>query len=258
MTFSSEELERYARHIVMRDIGGAGQQKLAKARVLVVGAGGLGGPALLYLAGAGVGTLGVADHDKVTASNLQRQILFSTAEIGHFKAECAAAALVRLNPHVTVTPHLFRVDETTAPGLIGQYDLVIDGSDNFSTRYAVSDACFAARRPLVTGALGIFDASITTIRAHETGSDGTPNPTYRCLFPKAPPPGTMPSCAEAGVLGALPGIAGSILALEAIREIVGFGSGLVGRLLHIDTREMRFYETRYAWDADNPLSGEGS
>jgi adenylyltransferase/sulfurtransferase len=253
---SADELERYARHIVLREVGGPGQAALGKARVLVVGAGGIGAPVLLYLAAAGVGTLGVVDDDTVALSNLQRQVIHATPDIGVAKVDSAAAAIRRLNPHVAVTPHGIRLTAKNALGIIASYDLVADGSDNFATRYLVSDACYFAGKPLVTAALGTFDATLTTIRAHERNADGKPNPTYRCLFPEPPPPGTIPTCAEAGVLGALAGVVGSMAALEAIREIVGFGEGLVGRLLMVDARSMRFETLRYAWDADNPLSGE--
>lgn len=253
---SDDELERYARHIVLREVGGPGQAALGKARVLVVGAGGLGAPLLLYLAAAGVGTIGIVDDDTVALSNLQRQVIHATPDIGRPKVESAAAALARLNPHVTVETHPFRLGPDNAVDLIGRYDIIADGSDNFTTRYLVSDACYFAKRPLVTAAIGTFDGTLTTVRAHERASDGTPNPTYRCLFPEPPPPGTVPACAEAGILGALPGIVGSMMALEVIREIVGFGEGLVGRLLMIDARAMRFETLRYSWDRDNPLSGE--
>jgi adenylyltransferase/sulfurtransferase len=251
-----EELERYARHIVLREIGGPGQAKLKAARVLIVGAGGLGGPLLLYLAAAGVGTLGVVDDDTVSLSNLQRQVIFGTADIGQRKVDGAEAAVARLNPHVSVETHTTRIDADNALDLISRYDIVADGSDNFATRYLVSDACYFARKPLVTAALGTFDGSLTTIRAHETRPDGMRNPTYRCLFPEPPPPGTVPACAEAGILGALPGVLGSLMALEVIREIVGFGEGLVSRLLMVDSRSMRFETLNYAWDPANPLSGE--
>jgi molybdopterin/thiamine biosynthesis adenylyltransferase len=258
MAFSSEELERYARHIIMREVGGAGQQALAKARVLVIGAGGLGAPILLYLAAAGVGTLGIVDDDVVSLSNLQRQVIHATPDIGRPKVAVAGEAIGRLNPHVNVVPHALRLDAGNAVDLVCAYDLVLDGSDNFETRYAVSDACFHARKPLVAGALGVFDAMLTTLRPFETDEAGRPNPTWRCLFPQRPPPGTIPSCAEAGILGALAGVAGSMMALEAVREIVGFGRGLTGRLIHLDARDMRFSETVYDWDPDNPLNGGGA
>jgi adenylyltransferase/sulfurtransferase len=249
------ELERYARHIVLRDIGGPGQAKLKAARVLVVGAGGLGAPLLMYLAAAGVGTLGIVDDDVVSLSNLQRQVIFGSDDIGAPKAARAGAAVQRLNPHVAVEVHGLRLDARNALDLIARYDVVADGSDNFATRYLVSDACYFAKKPLITAALGTFDGSLTTIRAHEKRADGAPNPTYRCLFPEPPPPGAIPACAEAGVLGALPGVLGSMMAMEVIREIVGFGENLVGRLLMIDARAMRFETLEYAWDPDNPLSG---
>ncbi len=253
---SSDELERYARHIVLREVGGPGQAALKRARVLVVGAGGLGAPVLMYLAAAGVGTLGIVDDDEVALSNLQRQVIHATPDIGRPKVESAARAIRRLNPHVNVVTHAVRLTEANAAGLIGEYDLVADGSDNFTTRYLVSDTCFHLGKPLVTAAVGTFDGTLTTLRAHERGPDGTPNPTYRCLFPEPPPAGTVPSCQEAGILGALTGIMGSMMALEVIREIVGFGEGLVGRLLMVDARSMRFETLNYAWDPGNPLSGE--
>jgi adenylyltransferase/sulfurtransferase len=258
MNLSSEEIERYARHLVLREIGGAGQQKLKNSRVLVVGAGGLGAPLLQYLAAAGVGTLGIVDDDVVSLSNLQRQIIHPTASVGRAKVESAKQAIAGLNPHVTVEAHALRLDDANARALIAQYDIVADGSDNFATRYLVSDACHFERRPLVTAAIGGFDASLTTLRSHEKAPDGTPNPTYRCLFPEPPPPGSVPSCEEAGVLGALAGVVGAAMALEVIREIVGFGEGLVGRLLLFDALTMRFETIRYAYDPDNPLSGAGT
>ncbi len=253
---TADEVERYARHIVLREVGGPGQAALKRARVLVIGAGGLGAPALLYLAAAGVGTLGVIDDDVVALSNLQRQVIHGTPDIGRAKVASAADAIHRLNPDVNVATLAERLTAENALALIGEYDVVADGSDNFATRYLVSDACFFAKKLLVTAAVGTFDGSLTTIRAHERGKDGAPNPTYRCLFPEPPPPGTVPACAEAGVLGALTGVLGSMMALEVIREIVGFGEGLVGRLLMVDARAMRFETVRYAWDKDNPLSGD--
>lgn len=255
MALGPEEIERYARHLVLRDIGGPGQQKLKRARVLVVGAGGLGAPLLQYLAAAGVGALGVVDDDRVALSNLQRQVIHGTPDVGRLKVESAAAAIARLNPHVAVETHAMRLNADNARALLARYDVVADGSDNFATRYLVSDACYHERKPLVTAAVGGFDASLTTLRPFETGADGRPNPTYRCLFPEPPPPGTVPSCEEAGVLGALTGFVGALMALEVLREIVGFGESLVGRLLLIDAGAMRFETLRYAWDPDNPLTG---
>ena len=255
MALTPDEIERYARHIVLRDVGGPGQAKLGSARVLVIGAGGLGSPLIQYLAAAGIGTIGILDDDTVALSNLQRQVLHGTPDLRRPKVESAQDAVARLNPHVAVMPHPVRLTADNARGLLAGYDVVADGSDNFDTRYAVSDACFHERKVLVTAALGQFDASLTTIRAHETSADGQPNPTYRCLFPSPPPAGAIPTCAEAGVLGALAGVMGAMMALEVIREIVGFGEGLVGRLLMVDALSMRFETLRYGWDDTNPLSG---
>jgi len=253
---TSEELERYARHIVLHEVGGPGQQALKSAKVLVIGAGGLGAPTLMYLAAAGIGTLGVVDDDTVSLSNLQRQIIHATPDIGRPKTESAADRIHALNPHVRFVAHNVRLGAANALDIISRYDIVVDGSDNFTTRYLVSDACYFAGKPLISGALGIFDASLTTIRAHEKNKSGAFNPTYRCLFPEPPPAGTIPTCEEAGVLGALAGVLGSMMALEAIREIVGFGEGLVGRLLMIDARNMRFETLRYGRDPSNPLNGD--
>jgi molybdopterin/thiamine biosynthesis adenylyltransferase len=253
---NADELERYARHIVLREVGGPGQAALKNARVLVIGAGGLGAPALLYLAAAGVGTLGIVDDDRVALSNLQRQVIHGTPDIGQLKVDSAAGMIHRLNPNVAVEARSMRIVADNALALVEGYDIVADGSDNFATRYLVGDACYFANKPLITGAVGTFDATLTTLRAHERGPDGKPNPSYRCLFPEPPPPGTVPACAEAGILGALTGVLGSLMALEVIREIVGFGEGLVGRLLMIDARALRFETLAYKWDPSNPLSGE--
>ncbi|QFU17455.1 HesA/MoeB/ThiF family protein [Microvirga thermotolerans] len=258
MPLSPDEIDRYARHLVLRDVGGPGQLKLKAARVLAIGAGGLGTPLIQYLAAAGVGRIGIVDDDRVSLSNLQRQVIHGTPDVGDPKAESAARAVRRLNPHVSVDVHAVRLTTGNARSLVSDYDIVADGSDNFETRYTVSDACFAEGKPLVTAALGQFDGSLTTIRAHETGPDGRPNPTYRCLFPSPPPPGAVPTCAEAGVLGALAGVMGSLMAMEVVREIVGFGEGLVGRLLMVDARSMRFETIGYAWDETNPLNGTGA
>jgi molybdopterin/thiamine biosynthesis adenylyltransferase len=262
MTLSSEEIERYARQIVLHGLGGPGQNKLKAGRALVVGAGGLGSPALQYLAGAGVGTLGIVDDDLVSLSNLHRQIIHATDDVGRRKTESAEAAIARINSHVAVEPIATRLDEKNARDIVRRFDVVLDGSDNFATRYALSDACYYERRPLVSAALGEFDGTLTTLKPYENGADGKPNPSYRCLFPNPPEPGTIQTCAEAGILGALAGVLGSLMALEAIRALVGgFGDGdegLVGRLLMVDSRAMRFETLRYAWDPENPLTGRGS
>jgi molybdopterin-synthase adenylyltransferase len=258
MALSADEIERYARHLVLREIGGPGQAKLKAARVLVIGAGGLGSPLIQYLAAAGLGTIGIADDDIVSLSNLQRQVIHSMDDLGRPKVASAERAVHRLNPHVAIEVRPTRVTPANARELVSRYDVVADGSDNFGTRYTISDACFYEKKPLVTAALGQFDGSLTTIRAHEAGADGRPNPTYRCLFPSPPPEGAVPTCAEAGVLGALAGVMGSLMAMEVIRAIVGFGEDLVGRLLMVDAHAMRFETMRYSWDETNPLSGNGS
>ncbi|MHA1549477.1 MAG: molybdopterin-synthase adenylyltransferase MoeB [Alphaproteobacteria bacterium] len=255
MEFSSEEIERYARHLVLPEVGGPGQQKLKRARVLVVGAGGLGAPVIQYLAAAGVGTLGVVDDDTVALSNLQRQIIHATDSLGQAKTESAMAAVRRLNPHVHFVAHGVRLESDNADGLIGDYDIVADGSDNFDTRYLVSDTCYRQGVSLVTAAVGRFDGSLTTLKPHLQDADGQPLPTYRCLFPEPPPPGTVLSCAEAGILGALTGVMGSLQAMEVIKEIVGLGEGLVGRLLLYDGRAARFETITYGWNPKNPLNG---
>ncbi|TIX17594.1 MAG: molybdopterin-synthase adenylyltransferase MoeB [Mesorhizobium sp.] len=244
-TLSDEELERYARHIVLPEIGGAGQQKLKRARVLVIGAGGLGAPVLEYLAAAGVGTLGIADDDTVSLSNLQRQVIHGTDAIGIAKTDSASAAIMRINPNVAVEPHQLRLTAENAPALVARYDIVVDGSDNFETRYAVADACAAEGKPLVHAAVGRFDGSLTVLKPFETGADGKPNPGYRDLFPEALPEGLVPSCAVAGVVGALTGVIGTLQAMEAIKLITGIGEPLVGRLLLYDALSARFDTIRY-------------
>lgn len=253
---NADELERYARHIVLRDLGGPGQQKLKAGSVLVVGAGGLGAPAILYLAAAGIGRLGVVDDDTVSLSNLQRQVIHGTPDVGRLKVESAREQVARVNPHVVVETHPVRLGPDTVAALVAGYDVVIDGSDNFATRYLLSDACFHAARPLVTAAVSEYDGSLTTLMPHLAGPDGRPNPTYRCLFPEPPPEGLVPSCAVAGILGALVGTMGSLQALEAIKLVAGIGEPLVGRLLMFDARAMRFETVRYRWDPNNPLNGD--
>jgi adenylyltransferase/sulfurtransferase len=257
MELSREEIERYARHIVLMGVGGPGQQKLKAARVLIIGAGGLGSPAIQYLAAAGVGTIGVVDDDVVSLSNLQRQVIHDTASVGSAKVDSAAAAVAKLNPYVRMEEHRTRIDADNAAALIASYDVVADCSDNFTTRYVVSDACFHAKKTLVTAAVGQFDGSLTTLKPQAKGADGSPNPTYRCLFPEPPPDGLLPTCAQAGILGALVGVVGALQALEVIKEIVGYGELLVGRLLLMDARDMRFETVEYHWNPKNPLNGMG-
>lgn len=256
--FTSEEIQRYKRHLVLRDVGGAGQQRLKAARVLVVGAGGLGAPMLMYFAAAGVGTLGVVDDDTVSLDNLQRQIVHETARVGTSKVESAAATIGRINPHVRVEPHAARLTAANAMDLIGRYDIVADGSDNFATRYLVSDACYLAQKTLVYAAVGPFDGYITTLKPHLKAADGMPNPTYRCLFPEAPPPGLIANCSEVGVLGAVVGVVGTLQSTEVLKEILGIGEGLVGRLMMYDALGARFDTVKYKWNSDNPLSGRSA
>jgi molybdopterin/thiamine biosynthesis adenylyltransferase len=228
VSLAPDELERYARHIVLREIGGPGQRRLRAARVLVVGAGGLGCPALIYLTAAGMGALTVVDDDVVGLSNLQRQILFGAGDVGAPKVTCAAAALARLNPHVTVEPRAVRLDDGNAAELVSAADVVLDGSDNFATRYLVNAACVAAGRPLVAAAMSQWEGQISLWDPARGG------PCYECVFPEPPAPGLAPSCAEAGVVGALPGVMGALMALETIKLIARAGTPLRGRLLIFD------------------------
>ena len=239
------ELERYARHIVLAEVGGTGQQKLKVAKVLVIGAGGLGSPVLQYLAAAGVGTLGVVDDDTVSLSNLQRQVIHDSDAVGVAKTQSAAHSLRRINPHVTTVRHDARLSDDNAERLIGGYDLVVDGSDNFATRYLAADTCERLRKPLVTAAVGRFDGTLTVLVPHLADGEGNANPRYRDIFPEKPDDGLLPTCAEAGILGALTGVMGSLQAMEAIKLITGVGEPLIGRLLMVDGRAMRFETVRY-------------
>ena len=235
MALSDSELERYARHIILRELGGAGQKKLLAARVLVVGAGGLGSPAALYLAAAGVGTIGIVDDDTVALSNLQRQILFATADIGRPKVEAAKDRLHALNPGIRIETHKMRLTAENAEALIASYDLVADGCDNFATRFAVNDACYRLRIPLISAAVGRFDGQLATFRAYERPD----LPCYRCFLPEEPPAGTVPDCAEGGIVGALTGVIGTLQAMEVIKELTGLGETLAGRLLLYDALATR-------------------
>lgn len=242
---TASETERYARHIVLAEVGGAGQQKLKAARVLVVGAGGLGAPVLQYLAAAGMGTIGIVDDDQVSLSNLQRQVIHVTGDIGRLKTESAADAIARLNPHVVVQAHALRLDTGNVADLLGQYDIAVDGSDNFSTRYLLADAAEAAQVPLVTGAVGRFDGSLTVLIPWGQDGKGRQNPGYRDLFPAPPPADLVPSCAQAGVIGALTGIIGTLQAMEVIKLVTGAGEPLIGRLLLYDGLAAEFTTIRY-------------
>ena len=253
---TSEEIQRYKRHLVLKEVGGEGQQRLQAARVLVVGAGGLGSPLLMYLAAAGVGTLGIIDDDTVSLDNLQRQIVHDTPHVGRPKVDSARDMIARLNPHVAVETFEARIDAANAIDIISRYDIVCDGSDNFATRYLVSDACYFAKRTLVFAAVGPFDGYVTTFKPHLTNAEGQPYPSYRCIFPEAPPPGTVANCAEVGVLGAVVGVIGTLQATEVLKEITGAGDSLAGRLLIYDAKGSRFESVRVAWDPDNALSGK--
>ncbi len=245
---SSSEMDRYARHLTLPGIGIEGQRRLKAASVLIVGAGGLGSPAALYLAAAGVGRLGLVDADHVELSNLQRQLLHRTDRLGMPKVESAHATLSAINPHVTVEPHAVRLDAANADGLIAGYDLVIDGTDNFATRYAVSDACVTAGTPYLYASVQRFDGQLSFFNV----GDG---PCYRCLFPVPPPLGSVPSCAEAGVFGVMPGLLGVLQATEAIKFITGVGDLLVGRLLMVDARRMQFREIAFDRNPACPACG---
>lgn len=242
---SDAELERYARHIVLPEVGGAGQQKLKQARVLVIGAGGLGAPVLTYLAAAGIGTLGIVDDDIVSLSNLQRQIIHGTASVGEAKVASAAASIEAINPHCRVETHALRLGPDNADAILGGYDIVVDGSDNFDTRYLLADACARLGRTLVVGAVGRFDGSVTVLKPFEADEDGRPLPGLRDLFPEPPPPGLVPSCAQAGVLGAVTGVIGTLQAMEVIKLVTGIGEPLVGRILLYDGLGARFDVMRY-------------
>jgi len=256
MTLSDEELERYQRHILLKEVGGAGQAKLRGARVLVIGAGGLGAPVLMYLAAAGVGTLGVIDDDVVDLSNLQRQIIHTTPRLGLLKVTSAKETIEQLNPNVKVDCYTERLTADNALNLFEGYDLIVDGSDNFDTRYLVNDACYFASKPLVWGAVGQFEGHVSTFKGFETDPDGTPYPNYRCLFPQQPPEGMIASCEEAGIVGALTGIIGSLQAIEVIKELLTIGESLAGRLLIYDALDARFQVIGLSWDPNNALSGK--
>jgi len=248
---TDEQIERYARHILLPEIGGAGQAKLLNSRVLVVGAGGLGSPVILYLAAAGVGHIGIIDDDDVDLSNLQRQIAHTTERIGVNKAESARQSVLALNPGIKVTVHSERLTAANALELIGDYDVVADGSDNFDTRFLVNDVCYFSRTTLVSAAILRFDGQLSTFRAHQGGA----NPCYRCLYPEPPPPDLIPTCAEAGVLGALCGVMGSLQAAEVVKELTGAGESMSGSLLIFDGLATEFRKVKIKPDPACALCG---
>src|SRR5437870_12013618 len=247
---TKEELQRYSRHLIMAEGTAEGQKRLKAARVLCIGAGGLGSPAALYLAAAGVGRLGIVDFDKVDLTNLQRQILHGTKDVGRAKLESARDRLNDINPKIDIELHRCRFTSENASDLVAHYDVIVDGSDNFPTRYLSNDVCVFARKPNVYGSVFRFEGQTTVFAPHLGG------PCYRCLFPEPPPPDTVPNCAEAGVLGVLPGIVGTIQAIETIKLIVSIGEPLVGRLLHFDALRMKFRELNLRHDPQCPVCGE--
>lgn len=251
MPLAPADLERYARHLILGEVGGAGQAKLLESRVLVVGAGGLGAPLLLYLAAAGVGTLGIVDDDAVALSNLQRQVIHTEARIGEPKTTSAKAAIAAINRGIKVECHTVRLNVANAAELIAGYDLVADGSDNFETRFLLNDACYFARRPLVSGSILRFDGQLATYKAYLGGA----NPCYRCIFREPPPPGLIPSCAEGGVLGAIAGTVGALQATEVLKELMGIGDSLSGQLLIYDALSTTFRKVKVKPDPECPLCG---
>ena len=249
LALTHEEVARYSRHLIMPEVGMEGQLKLKAARALCIGAGGLGSPVLLYLAAAGVGTLGLVDFDEVDYSNLHRQIIHGTPDVGRSKLDSARARINALNPEVEVVTHEMALSSENALGLFADYDLVVDGTDNFPTRYLVNDACVIGGKPNVYGSIFRFEGQASVFAT----KDG---PCYRCMFPEPPPPGLVPSCAEGGVLGILPGVVGMLQATEAIKLILGVGESLVGRFLLFDALKMRFRELKVRKDPDCPVCGE--
>jgi molybdopterin-synthase adenylyltransferase len=249
LDFTEDEIQRYSRHILLQEVGGIGQAKLKAARVLVVGAGGLGSPLVLYLAAAGIGTIGIVDNDVVDLSNLQRQVAHTTDRIGISKVTSAAAAATAINPEVRIEAHPMRISADNALDMVGAYDIVCDGTDNFATRFLVADACALVRRTLVSAAVLRFEGQLSVFKPHEGG------PCYRCLYPEPPPPGAVPTCSEAGVLGAVTGVMGTLQATEVLKEILGIGDTMSGRLLVWDGLATRFRSIKLRPDPSCALCG---
>jgi adenylyltransferase/sulfurtransferase len=252
MELSEEQFHRYARHLILDEVGEEGQERLLKSRVLVVGAGGLGSPLLLYLAAAGVGTLGLVDADRVDLTNLQRQVVHTTGRVGALKVESARATVEAINPGVVLETHAMRLEAGNVRDLVGAYDLVADGTDNFATRYLLNDVCYALRRPLVAAALAPFDGQLSTYKAYL----GAGHPCYRCLFREPPPPDLVPRCETAGILGAVAGVVGTLQAVEVLKELLGLGESLSGTLLMYDALRAGFHRVKVPKDPDCPLCGE--
>ncbi len=252
LNFSESEIQRYARHILLREVGGTGQAKLKAARVLIVGAGGLGSPLALYLAAGGVGHIGIIDADILELSNLQRQIAHTTGRIGQAKTASAAIAMREINPEVSIATHEARLDAGNVHAVIAPYDVVCDGTDNFETRFLLADACVAARKTLVSAAVLRFEGQLSVFKPHA----GPEHPCYRCLYPEPPPAGLVPSCSEAGVLGAVTGVMGTLQATEVLKEILSIGETLSGRLLIWDALGSAFRTIRLRPDPDCPVCGQ--
>ena len=251
MELTEEQFQRYARHLILDEVGEEGQEKLLQSRVLVVGAGGLGSPMLLYLAAAGIGTIGVVDDDRVDITNLQRQIVHATRHIGELKVESARATLARVNDGIAIETHPVRLGPDNAEALIARYDVVADGSDNFATRYLLTDICFRLEKPLVAAALSPFEGQLSTFRPYL----GAGHPCYRCLFRDPPPPNLVPRCEEAGILGAVAGVLGTLQAVEVLKEVLGLGDSLDGTLLIYDALHAGFHRIRIGKDPDCPTCG---
>jgi len=254
LDFSEDEIHRYARHILLDEVGGLGQAKLRAARVLIVGAGGLGSPVALYLAAAGIGCIGIADDDHIDLSNLQRQIAHTHARIGQLKTSSAQAAMQAINPLVRVVPHPYSMTAANVQDVIADYDIVCDGTDNFEARFALADACYREAKILVSAAVLRFEGQLSTFR-RGCSANGDPYPCYRCLYPAPPPSGLAPTCAEAGVLGPVTGVMGTLQATEVMKEILGIGDSMAGRLLIWDALAMRFRVVRLVRDPACPLCG---